>query len=147
MCTHACLRAQNHTFLPDVHKSKRWSIIGCYYHFDYLRSETLYWVIQLKGQNCPLKIRSFGLSFFLLSLHPRSAFISFSFFNFSLLFFVPSFTFSLCYSRTLFPFLSCLGRHECGRQMAGMFHVSEGSCLSHSPSSLPARRSVRWAEE
>lgn len=110
--------------------------MDCYYHFDYLQWGILYWVIQLKGQNCPLKIRSFGSLSLITSF--SSAFISFLFFLqcvFSVL--CPFFqSLSLLLFHTLPPFLSWLGRHECGRQMAGMFHVSEGSCLSHSPLSL-----------
>lgn len=56
-----------------------------------------------------------------------------SYYFISLLFSVPTFTLSLCCPHPLSPFLSRLGRHECGWQMAGMFHVSEGSCSSHSP--------------
>lgn len=73
--------------------------MDCYCHSDCLRWEILYWVIQLKGQNCPLKIRSFGLYSFLLS--PLSiCFHFFFFFSVSFMFFVPSFLLSLLLSHT-----------------------------------------------
>lgn len=80
-----------------------------------------------------------------LSLYPRSAFMSV--FYFSPLVFVPSITFaSLLLDHTRSPFLSWLGKYECGRQMARMFQVSEGSCSFHSPSPLPCQEvsKVGW---
>lgn len=67
---HACVHKQAHPCLTWIEwkmKQKR------PYDFDNLRSETLHWVIQPKGQSCPLKIRSFGLSSF-------PSLLSFSFF-------------------------------------------------------------------
>lgn len=95
---HACVHKQAHPCLTWIEwkmKQKR------PYDFDNLRSETLYWVIQPKGQSCPLKIRSFGLSSF-------PSLLSFSFF------FSQKLSSVLC---PLFHFFSLLLSHTFSRPL------------------------------
>ena len=131
-------------------KRLRWSVMDGYYHFDFLRSDTTMSHSAKRSELSPKNQVIWLVLLFLLSLHLRSAFISLFFIQFlSFCSLSPLSLFSPFVASTHFPPpLPCLGRHECGRQMAGMFRVSEGSCSSRfPPSSLPARRSARWAEE